>query len=313
MMKTKQKNLPHFVKRYNILTITKKGRPSNQLKNFNMMIYEIQCGKKKLNKTCSFLKRNSKIMDNIIVFTKAVPKKFPNASNDLKILFETYCIETLNLNNLSEFRTKLPDNLEFPTKTCINNYPFKQKINDPNKINVNNELINLIRKNYKNKYDELKAIVFDDIHMVTSKILSNIGIQTTNIYIPNYDTESCQQMIPQNNGLIFNCFFSNFMKQVSKVLHNSIDICWLDYCCTFSGNKIIQPKNDIDIFFKLNFLKKNGIFGITFSHRDPNYNKNQVNHFVHQIALNYGYLLEKQNIFNYKSVYTIFFTSKKIN
>ena len=89
------------------------------------------------------------------------------------------------------------------------------------------------------------------------------------------------------------------------------NVVWLDYCCTPSGDKSknIHPwEHDIPEIFKNNMLSKGGVFGVTFSYRDPHgKRRDYVLKELPVLAKKYHYNLEQINYHSIKSVYTLFY------
>lgn len=161
-------------------------------------------------------------------------------------------------------------------------YCTEAKRGCPNKKLVNTKLAELSKNNRE------MAIILDASTFQTRKALMKVGYKKDNIIIPNpFDYEKMKK----NNLRVLNMYLGELLSK-PWLYNKSISVAFFDYCCTYSGNEKVKPKNDIRDYFKNKLAKNDSVFAVTFSRRDCK-TKGDVIHkariFIYQTAKKYGY------------------------
>lgn len=168
-------------------------------------------------------------------------------------------------------------------------YCTKDKVGCKNKKEVNSKLADLSKDNRE------MAIVLDASTLQTSKALMKVGYRQHSILIPN---PYCYNEIVTKRKTKFGTFNMHLGELLNQtyLYQKSISVAFFDYCCTFSGNEKVQPKNDIKTYFKKGLPKNNSVFAATFSKRDgktPGNVMQTARIYIHTTAKKYGYRAER--------------------
>jgi hypothetical protein len=108
------------------------------------------------------------------------------------------------------------------------------------------------------------VLILDTEQFRTAKVLEEAGVKPENIHIPQNDDETYREMqIKQKRNNIEHCTLNTYLDKDIEY-----DMVWMDYCCTFDGNKNISPKEDIKKCIELNRMKEAGYLCLTFSLRN---------------------------------------------
>jgi hypothetical protein len=112
------------------------------------------------------------------------------------------------------------------------------------------------------------VLILDTEQFRTAKVLEEAGVKPENIHIPQNDDETYREMqIKQKRNNIEHCTLNTYLDKDIEY-----DMVWMDYCCTFDGNKNISPKEDIKKCIELNRMKEAGYLCLTFSLRNGDKN-----------------------------------------
>ncbi|CAH6421643.1 Hypothetical protein KVN_LOCUS389 [uncultured virus] len=194
-----------------------------------------------------------------------------------------------------------------------NSYP-EHKSTDPNKIETNGKFIELIKKHIINEKINGKAIILDDVEIVTTNNLLEI-YKPWDIYIPNWEEEVYNKIKIQEKGLVSFESLNNLIQRFKTIFSNQISTAWFDYCGIYEGNeaKNCYPKSDISDFFSYKFPKEKCIFGVTFSHHSTKKEEwDQIKYYIISSANKNNYYAEEIFFKSYQSIFTIFFLVRKI-
>lgn len=148
-------------------------------------------------------------------------------------------------------------------KTSFN--PFKSFSKE--KHDVNSLYVSYV-KEYN--YDKGYHLVLDAETLLTTHYLYNIGVKSSNVVVPNpnianFVTDRYTKDVNLWDGMFHD--FIDIHSNNGKCTFNLSSI-FLDYCCTFDGNKDCSPKLDINALLDTDILKNNCIIGFTFCTRN---------------------------------------------
>jgi len=184
-------------------------------------------------------------------------------------------------------------------------YKQKKKRKDNTKTFCNT-LFGRLAEKYKGN-----VLVLDGPDTRTSKSLELRRIKERNIYIPNPFSYSEIKRKKRHN--VFNMLLGKFIKETNKTFNST----WLDYCCSFDGNKDIKPQEDIKEYFKLG-LQNEGAFAVTFCYRKgtkvhyTNEDFIRAERCIQTEAFNNGYVAIKQNHRSYTGMFFILYEIHKL-
>lgn len=119
---------------------------------------------------------------------------------------------------------------------------------------------------------ETTAVVIDALSLRTSTEICLAGTPAKNVVVVN----NCSKVISKakKKGHIFSS--TGFSTEVLNRTPIGVDIVYLDYCGTPSGNKINGTFPGYDILLSADRLSKNGVLIVTFSAREPNAIRNSL-------------------------------------
>lgn len=228
-----------------------------------------KCGRIMLNK-----KNNMKLLN-----LKPIPFKLNQ--NKIKIDIKQYStkIPKQEFDNFVEYNLcyKIPsknikDDVICDVENMMNNFIEKNKHMSFNifksfaqeKHEVNSTYVYYVK--HFGCHDRLH-LVLDAETLLTAHYLHQIGVKSSNIYVPNPNTKHFMidrytKNVNLWNGMLhdFICVHSKISKQFSSM--------FLDYCCTFDGNQICCPKLDISLLLNNDMLTDKCVVGFTFCTRN---------------------------------------------
>jgi hypothetical protein len=127
---------------------------------------------------------------------------------------------------------------------------------------INNTLARLGRK-------DLPAVVLDGPGLKTSKALLLQHWKPRYIFIPNNSkdfktiSENDLKVITLNQSL--NEFLEN-----RRLQEQTIGLIYMDYMCSWAGNKVTKPISDLELLFNNRLLADGAVLGMTITTRTKN-------------------------------------------
>jgi hypothetical protein len=153
-----------------------------------------------------------------------------------------------------------------------------------------------------------RHMVLDSYTLGTTNVYTNRGISISNIHIPQIDCQEFLKIAEHNIKVnLYRCSANQLIHHflIKRLLFQSI---YLDYCCNATGNKKINPLEDLQQSLKL--LYDNGILAWTFSTR-TSIKQNRTYELIDKVrkkldvfAKEHKYVLRHLFAFPYKSTLT---------
>lgn len=160
------------------------------------------------------------------------------------------------------------------------------------------------------------VLYLDGAHQKTTMSLVSYGVDKVRKLVAiNCSAEIHRTML---NRSVPNCF------PVRAWVHDHLQgettllaSCWLDYCCTFAGNKTCKPKRDIILLLQKNLLRHGSVFAVTFCLRDnrhplPEQGK-KIHRWLTQTARNHQYrlCLKEKLSYRFAMLFLLYSVEKK--
>jgi hypothetical protein len=134
--------------------------------------------------------------------------------------------------------------------------------------------------------------------MLTTKTLKNL--KSRSILMPvNFDPLVMWFMRPMKNKI--RPYLGTLLQSLEYHYERNEKLrgLWADYCGTFDGNKLCNPKSDLKYLFEAKLLLPNSIFAVTFCLRDKRISlssskqKIRINQWIKQTSRKNGYDLTR--------------------
>lgn len=138
-------------------------------------------------------------------------------------------------------------------KKVKDKYTTGNKKNNEHKIECNQLFTRFAVKNIG------LALILDAEDLRTTFWLNRRGFE--NITVPNPYIHNKIKKDPRITAV--NMLIGEYMVITDK----TYTAVWLDYCCSFDGNKEMKPQEDIKLLFKNKLLRDNSTLAVTFCFR----------------------------------------------
>lgn len=149
------------------------------------------------------------------------------------------------------------------------------------------------------------ALIIDSSNFITTNALVEVGYKRDQIFIPQYDKLE-YEIQKQTHSRVYH---QSLYERMSKIDDTKYSTCWLDYTCTFKGNKDCRPEKDIELYFSRSLPDDESIFAVTFSKREKAEDEmdrvSQTKKHINTIAKKNGYALTDETIYEYGNMYFI--------
>ncbi len=183
-----------------------------------------------------------------------------------------------------------------PNRYSIAKYDDSKMCEKASKINANQLFLNALDKYSNNTRGNI--LYLDAKSMLTTKTLKSL--QQKSILMPvNFDPLVMWFMRPSKNkirpflGTLRQSFEYHYQR------NEKLRGVWADYCGTFDGNKLCDPKDDLQYLFRSKLMARQSIFAVTFCLRDRRINlsvarqKYRIHNWISQMGKQNGYRLTK--------------------
>lgn len=164
-----------------------------------------------------------------------------------------------------------------------------------------------ILANTQQKQHDSKIILLDNENLESCKwihSLSTAPINPENIIVPNYGYAEFKRMKMINKKMNLATLHYQYLNDVLENISTStVSAIWMDYCCTFEGNKYVNPKEDLTLLFEKNLMQDCSVLAITVCTRSIGSKVvNYICDFITGLATKHGFILANATPKLYKSM-----------
>ena len=185
-------------------------------------------------------------------------------------------------------------------------YDAPSKKEDPDKIAIN-KLFSGASKKVRIGRTIGNALILESSNFLTTNALLSIGYSEDTIYIPQYREKEYKVM--KTTRPTVNIHLSSMYDFLDKGDDIQFTATWFDYTCTYNGNEICRPEQDIELYFSRRFAENESIFAVTFCKRHPTVSVEDVvdetRSKIQEIAKKNKYVLSLCDIKEYGNMYYI--------
>lgn len=174
--------------------------------------------------------------------------------------------------------------------------------------------------------------------LLTSAIKAQKDLASSDIHIPNFNFDLSAIKKSFGNGatsagsaslknlVLNNCSVGMYLEKLDRIVQ--FKTIWLDYCCTWRGNDLCRPFNDVELIFSQHRVASGGMLIVTLCSRsavplntkwsagkkesEKFYNENNTIREIQDIALKHNYFAKFENRTSYLSMYFLAFEIIKV-
>jgi hypothetical protein len=177
-------------------------------------------------------------------------------------------------------------------------YPSKKKT-----LDVDKQLCNEIFVKEATRLSEGKYLFLDAQDLRTTKYFLNHDVPLSRLACPQKDKGEFDVMAPAKH-VTWELMGDHIRKYKAK----AIAAAWLDYCCTWSGNGDVCPRDDVSYIVSHRLVRVNGWLFITVSRRGINKEEHDSDLADVQEVMGSGFSVEYRH--RYRQMYFLGFQRK---